>query len=435
MSDNKIGDVDQNFGEQGQPEVQGKQGLKVDPGAKRNLYIIGGVVVVAVAAVAALAMSNTGPQVQEGGLPSSKIDRGMTGAAGSPTALTSDELERLDRVTTAKADAAAEKGSTFIPAEIPMAAASAPPPPVEPPPPSVNYNYQQGSQGGVDQAEQQRQERILRGLDKQVQRIVELQQAPTSVSAPRYEAGSQGAQGPQSGANAARATQSASAAPAADADQPTVLGGFHLAAAELISPIDTERTAFASARVVSGPAAGSILYGTSEIVGDVGVRVKFNMMVAPGGQRFQANAVALDPQVSHDTLSATVDRKIFERYVLPIVGVSTAAYLEARGEPGQETVVGPGNTPVVVTPSSTAKQAAFKGASAGISQAVTEYQRAKGKPSAYLGQGSSVGVLFLEDVKPVKSSGPQLPVGNWAPASGGAPMPPVAQPGAVPADR
>jgi len=52
-------------------------------------------------------------------------------------------------------------------------------------------------------------------------------------------------------------------------------------AGELKSPIDTDKTAFASANITGGPLAGAVLYGSAQMVRDVGVRVVFNRMLLP----------------------------------------------------------------------------------------------------------------------------------------------------------
>jgi len=110
------------------------------------------------------------------------------------------------------------------------------------------------------------------------------------------------------------------------------------------------------------------------------------------------NAIAMDPSMSTDTVVANVDRKILERYILPFLGTTTAAYMDAVGQSAQEVVMGGGNTTVVTQPTLSAKQEAAKGIGAGISQFISDFRQNAGRPSASLPAGWPVGVLFLDPV-------------------------------------
>jgi len=54
--------------------------------------------------------------------------------------------------------------------------------------------------------------------------------------------------------------------------------------------------------------SGAVLYGSAQMVRDVGVRVVFNRMMF-NGKAYKINAIAMDPSMSTDTVVANVDRK------------------------------------------------------------------------------------------------------------------------------
>lgn len=399
------------------------------PGAKRNLMIIGGAVGVAAVATAAMVVTSTRPAVQEANLPKTTVEQSFDTASRTPSGnLTEEERNRLDRVTAQKADEAAKRGTTYIPSEVPMV-----PQPnetdVRPAAPGMNYTpgatYAAGGGSAVDQ---ERMQRVMQGFQVQLGRIAQINAAPSTTRAERYASDSVAEAKPMATASANPGSNTTVAAQTSQAQHTAapvdvVVGALHLAAAELASPIDTDKTSFASAKIASGPLQGATVYGVTQMVADQGVRIKFNRMLW-SGKSFAINAIALDPSVSHDTISAQVDRKIFERYVLPLVGATASAYFQAIGQAGQQIIVGPGDVPVVVQPELKAKEAAAQGLAAGVAQAMNEYSRNQSVPSAKLPEGTPIGILFLDSVtygaatnntqSTTMATAPG-PVANWQP--------------------
>jgi len=399
----------------------------LDPGAKRNLIIVGSVTAVAIAAVAAIALTGHS-SVKEQGLPKTTINQGIAmGANEASGQLTPDEIKRLDRVNTQKADEAAKQGVTFIPSEVPMNPTGQMPI-VTPPPPGTNYSVITGAQtgGGAGGYDQERLQRIQQGFQTQLGKIAQANLAPPTSSAPRYVvAREESGDKPAPAANAGPAVNN-SGKSQPSAVVPALVEGLHLAAGELISPIDTDKTSFASAKIASGPLSGATLYGIVQMVADQGVRVRFNRMLF-NGRSYSVNAIALDPSVSHDTLSADIDRKLLERYVLPLIGTTASAYLQAVGQAGQTAVLNSGGTPVIIQPELSAKQAAAQGVASGINQVMNEYSRNRANPSASLPAGSPIGVLFLDPVQQPNSN--PAPVANWEPTRTNAISAAIAAPG------
>ncbi|MDM7322258.1 MAG: DotG/IcmE/VirB10 family protein [Gammaproteobacteria bacterium] len=388
-SNDRLIDGTSEIGVESSPQIQRAQ--KIDPGAKRNLLIIGGVVGGAVLIMAAMALmsNNSGERAQKGDTPTS-IAGGMSEKTRTDE-LTPYELDKLNRVTEQRAQEAAKKGETFIPPEVPLIKDSSPPPSsLEP----VRYDTDRSSRWGQGYDEE-RMQRVMQGFQAQLGRLAQMNMAPSTSSAERYPVA-------ERQANLPSETTTPKAPPVNEGV--VLVEGLHLAAAELLSPVETEKTSFASAKIVSGPLAGGTLYGTAQMVADQGVHIRFNRLLLNGASytgSYTVNAVALDPAVSHDTLSADVDRKIFERYVLPVFGAAASAYLRAKAQPAQTLVLGTSATGVsqVIQPEYQTKQAAAQGLASGVEQLLSEYSSARAKPSATIPAGAPIGVLFLDPVK------------------------------------
>jgi len=409
-----------------QPAPKPKKTL--DPGAKKNLLIIGGAVGAAVLVMGGMFMMGGDPAVPEGNLPGTVIDPGIgVGAQREQVqALSPEEMARLDRVIGREADAAAEQGRTFVPADIPIVRGDQPMQPVQPMmppmpmPPGINYNLGTGAHTqGPSPQEQERMERVMQGFQAQLLRISEANTVPPTSSAPRYGSGGPGAQGNVAangaGAGAGAAGGATAGTAGAPVQQAALVGALSISAAELLTTINTERTTFVSARIVAGPAAGATLYGTSEMVSDQGVRVTFSRMLLDG-RSHNISAIALDPADSHDLLNANVDRKEFERYVLPVLGAMGSAYFTARGQQAQRVVTGPGSDVIAVDQDRpTSREAVAQALAAGMAATVEQIAAQPAQPSATLPAGSSIGILFMEPVLAAApaSAAPAMRANSW----------------------
>lgn len=407
--------MDQGIGQEGLALDGAKPKKSLDPGAKKNLMIIGGAVGLAVVVMGVMfvTMSAT-PSVSERGLPTTAISAppASTRATGD---LSPEELARLDRVVGREADAAAAQGRTFVPSDIPLIQERPmdipQPMPTAFAPPGMNYHVGSGAHTqGQSQADAERLQRMMQGFQLQMARIAESNTVPTTISAPRYSGqGATGGQGsqPSAGASSQQPVMTAGA-PA----QTTLVAALSISAAETITAINTERTSFVSARIVAGPAAGGTLYGSSEMVSDQGVRITFNRMLLDG-QSYTINAIALDPADSHDLLNANVDRKRFERYVLPILGSMGGAYFQARAQQATRVVTGPSGDVVAVEQNEpTARQSVAQALAAGMATAVQQIANQPTQPSATLPAGVSLGILFLDPVTG-QSGGSAMQQASW----------------------
>jgi hypothetical protein len=168
-----------------------------------------------------------------------------------------------------------------------------------------------------------------------------------------------------------------------------------IAGARLASAIDTSRSEFVSAVIDTGPLAGAYLIGAAKVVpGENGVSVNFTRMTLRE-REYRINAVGLDPASSADPVAAAVDRKLLQRFVLPVIFDTAQAYAGALARPGQTVVVSPGGT-TVGTPAAASKEAAAAGVASGLRK-VGE-SSAQIKATAFMPVGSGVPILFLESV-------------------------------------
>jgi intracellular multiplication protein IcmE len=362
---------------------------RIDPGFSRNVKILGAVLILAIAGttVVVLRSQNAVREAKESKLPTTVIDKGSPMSAGQ-SEITQPEIERIVRVGQVQSAQAAQTGQTFIPDNLPLA--SVPNMPDAGRGPGAGYNPQTGRHTGNPE-DQQRDQSRTQGLQVQLQHLLKGLESPATQSAGPYQSKD------QSGQVASPQNQPAAAAPINPvATTEDLVAGLSIHGAVLTSPLDTSKTDYISARVISGPASGGDLFGRGVVVGDEGVRVVFTKL-ALNGQAYDVNVVALDTQTSSNALTADIDRKLFSRYVIPIFGAIGKAYADAVARPPQQLVVSNG-TVNVVTPEASAKQAAAAGVGAGIGK-VTDAATYNGPNTAYMPNGAVLGILFMEPVK------------------------------------
>lgn len=364
----------------------------LDPGFRRNIKILGVVLALAIVAIVVIVVRSQSSikQSKDSAFSKSAIESGTSMSTATDN-ITQPEIDRIVRVGQEQSAQAAQKGQTFIPDNLPLN--SVPQMPNAGQGPGAGYSAQTGRHNGT-QEDAQRDQNRQQGLQVQLQSLLKGLEAPPTQSASPYErkdeSESQAAQAP------AQTPQGNPTASATD-----LVAGLSIHGAVLTSPLDTEKTDYVSARIVSGPATGALLFGTGVVVGGEGVRLRFNLMSFKE-RSYEVNVVALDTQTSSNAMSADIDRKLFSRYVIPIFGAMGKAYADAVARPNQQVVV-EGGAVNVVTPTASAKQAAAAGVGAGIGK-VTEAATYNGPNTAHMPVNSSIGVLFMQPVKKKEGS-------------------------------
>jgi len=187
------GDEMDSSGESAQQAGSAKK--RLDSKFKRNLLIIGGFLLICVIAMASFVFISG--KNKNDAMPKSVVDKGMGGERKASGNLSPDEMARLNRVTEKKAEEAQAQGKTFIPKDIPISTNSGsgyiPSADVEAaknaPPPGAAYNVTTGANAsnGVSAQEAERYQRMIQGMQVQLQKLVQANAAPVSSSAPQYK--------------------------------------------------------------------------------------------------------------------------------------------------------------------------------------------------------------------------------------------------------
>lgn len=379
-----------------QPEFQDPADIpmgekKLDKGFKRNMLIIAGAVVAAVAVIAVVILGvRSKITSSQSAVPATSM-YGLSGVSGSkPSDLTPADAERLGRVQTLQSEAAQAAKETYIPKELPLNSD------LRAPAASMDGPGSLGQRGYNDAASQQavgdpvREANIKKGVEIQMAALLAKFEPPGTGSAGPYSppAAANVSAGAQASANGSLNTSAASTA--AQPAPEVLVRGLKFASSRLVSPLDTSKTEFISTEITSGPLQGAYLIGKGRLVNDSGVMLEFNRM-SFDGEDYVVDVKALDNATSSDAVAADIDKKILARTVLPVLFTTAQAYLNAVAQPGA-TIVAGGFATQVVTPAAQGRQAAAAGLAAGVGRAGEGL--ANTKPSAYLPVNTPVSLLF-----------------------------------------
>lgn len=399
MPDAAEGQAINQAGDQTVSDPSAKDGRKVDRLFKRNIiFVIGFMgVMIAIIVVVFFRMNGAMKSSAEKNLPAMDVGIGPSDKGAPVGALTPAEIERFNRVSQKKSEEAKAAGNSFIPKDMPLNPELKAPMANDQNGPGGNYNINAGRVSGQanrsgsnnNSTDPRRDQLIGQGLEKQVTRILAQFDAPGTAQASPYEDRTKTAQ----------AATSAASAPDVAASAPSgseLLPGLSIFGAYLTSPLDTAKTNYISARITSGPASGAVVFGTGEVVGTEGVRLSFTMMSFEG-KSYPVKAIALDVQTSSNAMTASIDRQIFSRYVIPIFGAVGQAYARAIANPGQQVVTGVAGA-TVAEPAVSARQAGYAGVAAGLGK-LTESATYTGPNTAFMPVNAPIGLLFTESVK------------------------------------
>jgi len=384
---------------QEQPE-SGRPQRRFDAGFSRNVKIVGAVAAIAIVVTAVVLYRSQAAlqSARDKGVPATVIGSAASEKSAAAPQATQAEMERTQRVHQNQADMARNDGSTYIPKDLPLVGvpAGAPTRPEVGQGPGRGYNPNTGHHTGAEDA--RNEQARLAGVERQLTSLMKVLEPGVTSSAGPYEDkhDKRAAQTQTAGQPVQTQPSTASSATTASAVVKDLLAGLSIHGASLIAPLDTARAAEVLARIDSGPAAGAMLFGRGVVVGDDGVRLTFSKM-SLSGKTYDINAVGLDAQTSSTAMQADIDRKLFARYVIPILGTVGKAYADAVARPGQQLVV-EGGTVNVVTPTASARQAAAAGVGAGLGR-ITQAATYDGPNTAYMPAGVSIGIIFLDPVK------------------------------------
>lgn len=350
---------------------------RVDPGFKRNVMVIGLVVLGAAIVMAVIVM-----MMRSGSKAIVETKSNISIQEGSPIksndGLTPAMREKLARAQERESNEAGAKGQSYIPPDIL-------PEKAEPVAQQPAQHYQDHAQPvatdpSKDKRNQVRLAAAEQMLGSMLARPVAQRVAVAKIDPPAVHAS---------------APASAASGPA---DEEIVVDIMEIFGARLSSPIDTDKSGFASAEITTGRLAGALLIGSVKLVNE-GIEFKFTGM-RHDKKTYPINAIALDAKTSTSAVQGELDRKLLTRYVFPVLMAYTGAYATARSQVATTTTaMGYGGDYGVARPAPTEQQARAAGVAAAVgigNQAVG--QGAREPVRVTMNTGESIGVMFREVV-------------------------------------
>jgi len=387
----------------------------LDQGVKRTLKIVGGVVGVGALAMGYMTYSSStkSADIQQ----SSSIGKVVTSSERGEGQISEATRAKLARVHEQEARDAQRQGKAYIPEMIfgePMPVdqkekAPAPPAPPSQPQESMPANRYAGDSlrpTARNDAQRAQLEAIEQGLVAQMQMVagglkpatavpVALAFDPEAQSRAREEA------------RAREQAQSQAANSSSQTPQgPELVGGDEIVAGTIITPINTDKSKFVLSEIVGGKLHGAQLRGQvlpmnmSGDIEDVGIRFS-NMRFE--GQHYAIDAIGLNEQTASDALDGAVDRRVFSRYVMPIVmaGLSGAStYFTARGTPSVSVAAGYNGEAVIVDQERASREdARNQGIGSAIDKAVQTGEQAVNRQASRpnvveVEKGTPIGIMF-----------------------------------------
>lgn len=394
--------------------VSGKESRRVDPLFKRNLLVIVGViaVVVLVSVLFVFARSATGDKKAA----SIGMEMRQQTVRNSSDALSPAAKEDLVKKQLAESDNALAKGDTVsIPKDTlaPTVSLNAQRRASEPDFSQVSPDMRApqgfGQGAGVANTLPQGQPAPVNPRDEIRRQAMKNQLGmllkgemdaagdgnPQRIAFERNGAGQNqaGAAGQPGGFSMQAAAQPASA-PARSG--PKIVDGHYIAPALSVSTIDTYRTKFASASIVSGPLKGAYLLGKAELI-EEGLSITFSSM-SLNGQVYPVDAVALEEKTSSDAMDADINHRYAQRFVFPIMAAAVGGAAQAFAQAGTNVVATAGGV-IAATPAATTRQAEAAGVASGMSIGTQVIAKEASKPlQATLPANTSIGILFKTPV-------------------------------------
>jgi hypothetical protein len=362
-----------------------------DPGFKRNMTIVGGVFGAAVVLVLVLFLKPSGSRA--GTAPRSDVTLG-TGQTQQVDNMTPEMKLKLDEKQRQESTAAQKAGQTYIP---PDPTGVTTPVNVQPQPSPGPSSLSVGTAAvttHVSGFDAESDTRRREGLMRQMAMLTE--GGSSGEVRQRIQAEN------REGSVARVATSSAGSAPASGSStqqKRILVPGLSIAAAELSSDIKVPAggQGFASARIHSGPAAGGFLVGTAKVT-DESLEISFTQMRL-GDTLYRVDAIVLDETTANNAIDGNVDRRLLQRYVLPITLAMAQGFFQAKAQTGS-TVVSLNNTTAgVATPAPSTEQARSAGISTGLQLGGQEVQKLAQQPIVVSrGRNFPVGILFRAPV-------------------------------------
>jgi hypothetical protein len=375
------------------PSIRDKK-QEIDPNFLRNIKVIGAVVAVALVAVVVVVFSL---RSQSENLAAVNVTAAQSGPAQANNAQQTPAMQDMLKERQAmEANSAAEQGKTYIPKEAigTVEPVAVPTQEVGPGPSAIQATAIPLQNDPVDI---QRRE----GLKRQLGVLFPTSVTTSGGSRQSIEPLKQEEVAASSGSSGARQSVAGSAgASTNEAAKPVLITALEIHAGEMANPINVGqgKTAFASARITAGKFEGAYLIGTSTLDDEEAIDTRFTSMRF-GNKSYKIDAIVLDEQTAAAGLRGEIDRRILQRYVLPMTLGVLEGYVSAKAQTGNTLVIGAGGTTQQSSPAPTETQAVNAGLAVGLKQAQTDIQKEAAKPiRGATPRGAPMGILFRADV-------------------------------------
>jgi len=201
--------------------------------------------------------------------------------------------------------------------------------------------------------------------------------------------------GQQAGSTATAGTQGSAA------DDPVVIEAFQTAySAETLTNFDSDAPTKARARILTGPLAGAVLTGTSQRMGD-GAHFEYTLATFKG-KPFKINAEAVDEKTASEMIEGNYNGRYAQRFIFPIISEGVKAYAQAKAQTGtQVVVVAPVNGSGVAaqaTPAPTSQQAVNAMFAAGAEQTSKALSTTNQQSQVTVDMKKLIGIRFIDSV-------------------------------------
>ena len=395
----------------GEPGEAAAGKRKLDPGAKRNLTIMAGVAaagLVVVAVVAFLGLRSDPKPVTQA---ASQVALGNPASQRrGPSAAVPERMQQdLAKRQIQEAEEAARKGNSYIPADIPtrMEPVAATPQVLTPQlgPQNSAAAYAAAAVVDTSNLEAERRKNLERFLSSFGEGATQGSVRSRVEASDRDENAGRGANQQQQQRAVASRVQAPVAEQQGAGAAAKLVEAYSIMAARLLVPLDVPEngSAVLVAEVVAGPHAGAVVSGTARVVNEA-LEMRFTQ-ARLGRQVYPVQAIGLDGTTSAQLLSGSVDRKLFQRYVIPIAAAAAQGFFQAKAAVGSTVVglsVGAGGDSTVAgvqTPAPTSKQAVAAGAAAGMQVLTADASKIASVPIVVSAPAQTpIGVLFLSEV-------------------------------------
>ena len=165
--------------------------------------------------------------------------------------------------------------------------------------------------------------------------------------------------------------------------------------------IDTDEPSTVFGQVLSGKARGWMIFGKATQNPNYSVSIVFDTLVLPSGKSTKINAMAIDPDTGRTSVQGSVDHKIFDRFVIPIVVGGLGTYGDLMSKQGTTTTLNQlTGAPATLTNNmdmSQVRDAAIGGGIKTASANITK-EAEKSQPSTSTQRNLGIEVIFMQEV-------------------------------------